>query len=293
MGIISYSFFEPKIMHQHRFWDKFKDEKERYWYNIPALVIVNNILYPEFKVRIHISENIKESELYPLLKDMESENLIDLVQMDYEYSNTEPTVWRYKPIFEKSSEIVLCRDIDSLPTSDEYLSTKYFIKNEEFYINTIRSHTNHTTPSTIMLAGLCGFRPNKFNTSIDFNDFYKNVHNSSWGVDQNIIINMFASNKNITEKRFLDSPLSNKLHNVGNPIIKCVSKRKEFYRTNVSLEEDKNDILKILDDITIWSGEPVDSRNKLNEILSLNFDICRKVKDIIIKNEKIKEFYKL
>jgi len=256
------------------------------------MVIVNKLLYPDFKIKLHISPNIKDNILYTLLDKLEKKRLVELSVMDYEYKNTEPTIWRYRPVFDKESDIVLCRDIDSLPTKDEYLATKYFNESNEFYITTIRSHTNHTTLLTIMLAGLCGFRPKVF-TILDFELFYNKVRNGGWGIDQTSIIQLFTSNKDLTTTRFLDSPLSNSGHQVGNPIISCVSKREDFYREKVTYDNELDILLNILDDLTIWPGEPIDSRDSLTDILNLDKDICSEVREILDSDNELKKFYKI
>jgi hypothetical protein len=160
--IISYSFFEPKSLHREmRTWDLYNNQ-DRYWYNIPALMAINSVVYPDAKIKIHISNNIKSNKYFEILEKI-ADNFgnIELVNLDYDYRETEPTMWRYKPLFDKESDIVLCRDIDSLPNSDEIKATYYFLNNSQYYVHTLRTHTNHVIPHTIILAGLCGYRPNK------------------------------------------------------------------------------------------------------------------------------------
>jgi hypothetical protein len=286
--IISYSFFKPKRIYEHRFWDK-HNNMDRYWYNIPNLIALNRYLYPDFKIKFHISENIKEHFLYPMLEYLEAKGYLEIEIMNYDYNETQPTCWRYKPLFNKECDILLCRDIDSLPTFDEYLSTKYFIENDNYYLTSIRSHTNHSTGATIMLAGLCGFRPKVYNT-MDFNTFYNIISNAGWGVDQNSIINLFCSNKLITQNHFLDSPLSNKEHNVGNPIIPCISHREDYYRQNVSYDIEPK-LIDLLDKMTVWAGEPIDSRRYIEDILSIISNGDETIRESININDKIRNFY--
>ena len=65
--IISYSFFEPKSLHREmRTWDLYNNQ-DRYWYNIPALMAINSVVYPDAKIKVKPSsfnEKIHE-ELYP------------------------------------------------------------------------------------------------------------------------------------------------------------------------------------------------------------------------------------
>jgi len=284
--IISYSFFEPKKIHKHRFWDKFNNVN-RYWYNIPSMVLLNRLIYPDFDIVIHISSNIKEKPLYSLLLKLQENDLISLVEIKSDYTDTEPTLWRYKPLLNKECDILLCRDIDSLPTVDEVRSTKYFIESD-YKVTTIRSHTNHTSPGTIMLAGLCGFRTKHLNLDLDFNDMLK--MRGSWGLDQGFLIGSITKDQDWTSVNFLDSRLSSKEHTVGKPLIKCISFDESYYRDNVNLDIN-DEILEFLNDCTSWAGEPIDSRKgKLDKLLNISDDF-KYMRNIIESDETIKKFY--
>ena len=150
---ISYSLFETKNIHQrsHRDWDQHWEEINRYWYNIPALYIINSLLYKEFQMNIYVSNTIKNHKLYDLLEELNKEDNFNLIEVDKEYSNTEPTMWRMIPFWEKDIDIILCRDLDSLPTISEVKTTKQFIASK-FSIHNIRSHNNHNNIETMMMA---------------------------------------------------------------------------------------------------------------------------------------------
>lgn len=293
--ILSYSFFTPKSLHREmRTWDLFNSE-ERYWYNLPALMAVNLIVYPLAKIKVHISKEIKENYLFEFLHKLEEKfDNIEIIEMDLEYINTEPTMWRYKPIFDKESDVVLCRDIDSLPNEDEIRATYFFIEKSNFYVQTLRTHTNHVIPATIMLAGLCGFRPRKidFLKTINFDLYYNHFKNSGWGLDQNSLINIFIRDQNWTKLRFLDSPISTDYHKVGPPLIYCESLNQDFYRNNVRIDVN-NILLDFLNKNTTWSGEPTDIRKqKLSDLFDVEMDDIQKVKEILLScDQKVQNFY--
>ncbi len=293
--IISYSFFEPKSLHREmRTWDLYNNQ-DRYWYNIPALMAINSVVYPDTKIKIHISNNIKSNKYFEILEKIaDNFDNIELVNLDYDYRETEPTMWRYKPLFDKESDIVLCRDIDSLPNSDEIKATYYFINNSQYYVHTLRTHTNHIIPHTIILAGLCGYRPNKieFLQNINFEMYYNHFKNGTWGLDQSSLINLFVRDQEWTSQRFLDSPISTNFHKVGYPIIRCVSKNQEVYRSEIDLKIDES-ILNLLDGETKWAGEPTNFRGeKLERLLEIDNDNFKKMRDILHScSEEIKNFY--
>jgi hypothetical protein len=247
-------------------------------------------------MRIHVSKDIQNNPLFEILESIEQnfEN-VQLVKMDYEYENTEPTMWRYKPIFDKESDLVLCRDIDSLPNLDEVRSTLYFTNNIGYHIHTLRTHTNHTTVPTILLAGLCGFRPKMipFIQGFNFDQYYNHFKSSQWGLDQNSLIGLFVRNPSWTQQYFLDSPLSSTEHRVGSPLIPCKSFDQDFYRKEIEISDSLSEVGKFLDSHTIWGGEPTDIRkDKLKELLSFDYDSCRKMKDVLeSSSDNIKNFY--
>jgi hypothetical protein len=278
-----------------RFWDVYNGF-ERYWYNIPAAVLINSIFYPDFIQRIHISPEIKEHYLYPVIENMKKRfpNL-ETLEMNYEYQNTEPTLWRYKPLFDKEFGLVLCRDIDSIPNLDEINATKYFIENPQYLVHTLRTHTNHATIPTIILAGLCGFRPNDipFIQGANFDQYFNHFKNPNWGLDQNSLIGIFAHNQDWTEKHFLDSPISTNHHTVGSALIKCQSFDQDFYNEKINLPEELSEFLDFLNSQTIWAGEPTDIRGpKLLELLSKNHKLVSVMKECLEEcDDKIRQFY--
>ena len=61
--LLSYCFFKPLILPQNRTWDKDWDKHDRYYYNIPAVLLTNRILYPDYKTLIFVTPNIYENPL--------------------------------------------------------------------------------------------------------------------------------------------------------------------------------------------------------------------------------------
>ena len=289
MKIISYSFFEPKIIHKHREWDKFNNI-DRYWYVLPALIAINTLIYPDFTIKFHISKNIKNNNLYKLLEVCEKEYGVEVEVIDRDYINTEPTIWRYKPLLNKECNLLLCRDIDSLPTSDEIRSTYFFNDNEKYKVGTIRSHKNHKIRQTIILAGLCSFRPEDIDLGLNFDQFLNKHSTPNWGLDQDFLINSFTSDKDFVKNNFLDSRLNSKNHHIQPPLVNSDSFDEKFYRGKIDLNI-SNGILTLLDEITDWSGEPIDVRGgKLKKLLTSN-DSLKKMLDILESDKTLKKFY--
>jgi hypothetical protein len=285
--VISYSLFTPKKLYSHRVWDK-TNNPDRYWYNIPILMAINKIIYTDFDILIQVSPDIKQDIKYEMLKKLSEEFGIKIEVNNSPYNETEPTVWRYRPLFNKECNVLLCRDIDSLPTYNEYLATKDFIISDK-NLHTIRSHTNHTTGATIILAGLCGFKPNNIPfLNFDFDKYYNTVSKIGWGLDQSSLIQIF-DRPDWTKSNFIDSALSNRSHKVGNPIRPCIKKTEKDYKST----NEYSDIFNIISQYVEWAGEPVDFRKeKLLKLLDMDYLEFKKLKEILENsNERIKEFY--
>ena len=293
MNQISYSFFTPKKFNNNKFYDKYLST-ERYWYNIPVIIALNKLFYKDFEIKFYISPDIVNNPNYKVISDsIEKYDGVSVEIMNYDYNYTEPTIWRYKPIIESSVDILLCRDIDSIPNEVEVKSTYYFLNDDNFKITSIRSHKYHNCDGTIILAGLCGFRtkdtlyPNK-----NFDDFYSNIGKDRWGIDQDFLIDFLKSKgEEWVSNHFLDSRISNGNNIVLKPRLNCISHDEKYY-LNLDLDIDRN-LLDILNSITSWPGEPVNCRGDiLMEILKFNqYESLNIMKEIILNDENLKKFY--
>lgn len=293
---ISYSFFTTRREEEDgsRFYDKYTSS-ERYWYNIPAIIALNKLFYPDFEIKFYISSDIKENPLYKVIEDSINRiGGISVEVMNYDYKYTEPTLWRYKSIIESSVDTLLCRDIDSLPNEDEIKSTYYFLNNNNFKITSIRSHKHHNCGGTIMLAGLCGFRTKDTNyPNNNFDHFYKNVAVDKWGIDQSFLIGFLISKgEEWISNHFLDSRISNGDNFVYNSLLRCQSNNEVFYRNNVKINFDSN-LIGLINSITSWPGEPVNCRgNLLIELLKFEkYNSISIMKDILMSDDILKKFY--
>ena len=286
MNYISYCLFDTKNINQrmHRDWDIHRTEIDRYWYNIPANFIINSNLYPDFKIKLYISENYTSHPLYPLLQLLGKQDNFSLNVIKTKYNNTEPTMWRMIPLWNEDTENLLCRDIDSLPTINEVKATKEFL-NSDFLIHTMRTHRNHNAYPTKILAGLCGFKKEVVEhiPIKNFSDYYKKS-NGGWGVDQNTLIEIFYANIADKKNLFLDSPIKTDIHDVR--------MNDDTGYIDFTQNDYKHELLTFIDSFTTWSGEPIDFRkDNLKQLLEFDYKECELLKNFFAENEEIKNFY--
>jgi len=281
--VFSYSLFEPKHLPQHRTWDKWGNNKERYWFNIPSIIILNKLLYPEYDTLFFVSPNIWNNPLSKIFECFVDNIKIETITREYEF--TEPAIWRMIPLWDREIKILHPRDIDSLPTKTEYKYIQEF-ENSDCLVGTMRSHENHFGIACRILAGLCSFKPNKISPSIkgiNF-DFYYSKRLDRYGSDQDLLIETFTKNSDFTSKYFLDCKIDKQKNKQDFPCI-------ESNLLDCLIEEDKQKIFDKINEYTniTWLGEPCDSRgNLLNYLLELD----KESKNKIIKHDIIKKFYK-
>lgn len=284
--ILSYCLFEPKFLPKRREWDAWKDDCRRYWFNLPALALVNNILYEEYDTKIYVSPNIWEDELKDILVILQEElPRFHTETVDLDYTLTEPAIWRMKCLWDEGVKIFHTRDLDSLPTEIEYKFTKAF-EESSCTLGTIRSCWPHQGPTCRMLAGLSSFKPPKIPFSIknESFDYYYSMRHDDYGSDQDLMIYFFTQDGRFTQNNFLD------LSTVPNhppPSFPCESETIEAL-DRISISPPKQQIFNQNTQRLgqFWSGEPIDARPTLvNFLAETNKNIFHKLEKSAILNK--------
>ena len=300
MNVISYSLFEPRKFYDHRTWDANKLNEDRYFFNLPALCVVNRILYPNFSMRLTVCPSTAENPLFSFYKKLsEIDSTFSYEVNTEEYSGHEPALWRMNVLWEKDIDVALSRDLDSIPNKKEYQATRFFEKSN-YLVHTIRSHEHHFNYPCRMLIGLSGFRPSRIPVGLltsSFNEF-KELHavhpefltdpTVKWNADQLTIINAFTTNEFFTADHFLDSKI-NKQTNY--PDFFCSSTTEDDLR-EIELTKNQSFVLQLVEkfNFTEWAGQPCDARGDF-------FLSCAEIEpsvpamDIIESDKNLKEFY--
>lgn len=287
---ISFSLFETKMNQSHRTWDEYVSPV-RYWYNIPAICAIYRTLFPEHVIRMYVSENTKNNPKFSLLTKLHWAGIISMKTMPDDYVACEPTFWRFQPIFDKNIDSVLVRDIDSIPSSAEVAATDYFIRGQAIAYN-MRGHTNHCAETTMVLAGLCGFKPSKIQHQLDYDSFFKKYVKKTWGCDQDGLIDYVCRQLNIQNQNFLDFAISSKNHNVSKPAYKpCTHISNPKLEQSSEIYINNKELINILDQLSGWTGQPVDIRgDKLKRILAECGEIGQEIRDIVYSSG-VGDFY--
>ena len=287
--VLSYCFFEPKVLPTHRFWDKDFDKQNRYYYNVPSVIMCNNLLFPEYTTRIYVTSNTFNNPLSQIFKLTSFKDLnLEIVELDIMYELTEPTIFRMQPVWEDGVDIVHTRDIDSVPTEAEYRYLTVFEKLDKYAVGTLRTHQNHYGAGCCMLAGLSSFRPSLIPEYIkgnSFGEYYASRHDR-YGMDQDLMISYFTKDYEFTQDKFLDCAAQSQSRGQDFP---CDSIRNGGL-FSFKLDPDVQILLDKIDEFGYnnWAGEPVDCRQNLMPYLLAKFPLIEKEMKSFID---IEEFY--
>jgi hypothetical protein len=299
-NFISYSLFEPKKVYEHRTYDDDKTKKDRYWYNLPSLAIINKALYPSYEMHLSVCPATVKHPLfkfYDRLCEVDSHYSYSIVEDSY--SGHEPALWRMELLWRKGAQIVLSRDIDSIPNVDEYRCTKFF-ESSPYSVHTIRSHEHHCNFPCRMLIGLSGFKPPLIPPGLLTPTFkgFKKMHalpeklledpTVKWNSDQLTVINAFTTNEFFTADHFLDSKINNQ-HRYA-----------EFFCHEPTFDELEGVEVTPLAQrvfgmvsrfkVAEWAGQPCDTRGPfLNELLDIPQTLS--VRNILNEDSRLQDFY--
>ena len=300
MNIISYSLFKPRQFYEHRTWDENKFDENRYFFNIPALCAVNKVLYPNFSMHLTVCPDTETNPLFSFYRKLcEKDSTFSYSVNNEEYQGHEPALWRIALLWKKGVDLLLSRDLDSLPNKEEYQATRCF-ENSDQLVHTIRSHEHHFNYPCRMLIGLSGFRPSQISDGILTSSFggFKRLHavhpeflkepTVKWNADQLTIINAFTTNEFFTADHFLDSHINNQKNH---PDFFCKSTSSDDLR-EVSFTPDQSSIIELMkkNNLTKWAGEPSDARGSFL-LSACEIEKTLPIVDIIKENKDLEEFY--
>ncbi len=291
MKLLSYSFFEPKVMPKHRTWDTYKSEIDRYYFNLPAVLLTNYLLYPDHITRVYITPNVLDNPLYRMFEILEEfrPGSFQIKQIDFDYEYTEPASLRFMPLWYDDVSILHTRDIDSLPTIVEYQYMKCFEKSN-MGVGVIRTHPNHYGGGCKMLAGLSSFRPSLVPDEIkgsSFTEYFSRTHRG-YACEQDLLIDTFTSNHTYTEEYFYDCMAYFQNNEQEFPCHVCSRKM----LGSVELSAWANIIFPKVSEYGFnnWAGEPIDCRGQYLDFILKSFPwVYDRLRDSVL----LRDFYKV
>ncbi len=281
MRLLSYCLFQSPPVRK-RAWDRWRRQEDRYWYNLPAIFVANQMLLPGYAMRIYVSEDIRKHRLADLLPILEKHG-VQVHDCPTRLSGFNHTLSRYAPFWEEF-QFVYPRDLDSLTRSEDVNFIRYF-EASGMAVGTIRSHPAHSVSACIMLGGLSCFNLHTLKAILDSNDFetWSSGRKSEFSTDQNALIDTFTQDTTFTQKSFLDFALNKKP-----PLIPCCSVTQV---PPASWSDTQLAVQQLLDESSAWLGEPRDSRGTVTQKLLTTYS--PELFDQLCRNDRLSKFYKL
>ena len=124
-----------------------------YWHTLPSVVKSTLALYPGWQIRIHTDAETYKSHWGKLLQELQLHKIIEVRVCD-PAPYTKAMMWRLLPLWDKDVEVVICRDMDSIPTVRERDCVGEFMISP-CIAHGINDHPCHTQP---LMGGMCGFK---------------------------------------------------------------------------------------------------------------------------------------
>jgi len=285
--LISYCFFLPQFIDGDRaVWDDLYDDYDRYWYNLPTLLILDKLLYPDYTKRFYITKDVMAHPLARVLVECKDSHNIELEVLRGKHKDRTLICERFRPFWEEW-DIVLLRDIDSVPTVTEWQCNREFEERPDRHVYTCRSHPNHHGRGCSMLGGLGGFRPQEIKDILgeDIHSFtVKHCLMKTNIMDQTILINAFTRNGRFSADRFLDFPIHLQDKPPHFPCLSILDL--DQHQLNETQTSATNVLQKHIGNR--WAGQPVDTRGAITREL-LEFD--QDMKELIMSSETLKDCY--
>ena len=323
--IISYSLFDQKDKKFDRSGhDQFNRVQNRYWLNIPFILLINKICIPNSETHFYVPKDLENNNMFFLLDKLNKDNYLKLHIINKSHSGTEPTIWRMMGLWEKDTDFCFCRDMDSVLSYVEVKSMLFFMC-KDFWINNIRTVKQHNSEGTSLMAGLNGFNIKQLQENLPlpktfekYEEFYKKLAKKSfflnwradlrrvldkdgqWGCDQETLVTFFIKSRSdrIT-KKVLDV-YAQPSHLVPKIFQGRVQPNKHYNVTSIDVNTipdtilssfDKR-ILPILNNTISWGGQPVSANgNHLAKLLAIKNKNTDYMSQLLSENKLLKNFY--
>ena len=108
---------------------------------------------PEWQLRIHHDDRIKAFPYFKALKAMDGRGLIKLVDCGKAETLCGSMLWRMKPLWENETDVLVCRDLDSLPMPRDFRMVHEFAMSGAI-AHAVLDSESHSGP---LMGGMCAF----------------------------------------------------------------------------------------------------------------------------------------
>jgi hypothetical protein len=256
----------------------------RYWLNLPIALIGYLDCYTDFEVWLYVPQQATLNPIFLILEELSRRQ--PRFKLKVEQTNPadqEAVLWRWKPMWEPKVNTLLCRDIDSVPSTEEIKAVGIFRQTRIPY-HFIRSSQG----ASFFPPGLSGFNPKSENFSSSWMESVVNG-DTGWGCDQRYL-ELHLSPKILST---LDSPIHKATAcNVPRLILAPVAYE------NFPIFHCSHSLLRLCDNLTLnddgFAGRPqgVPTAYKyLSAFLSAGTETSQMIQEIISRHELLQNYY--
>lgn len=112
----------------------------------------------DYWLTIHHDNRVMETREFKFLKELDRRSLIRLVNCGTATTLCGAMLWRMEPLFDSDIELVICRDIDSLPMPRDRKMVEAFLKTRGT-IHGINDSESHSIP---LMGGMIAIKGDEF-----------------------------------------------------------------------------------------------------------------------------------
>lgn len=155
MNVIAYAFYRSPSSEYERADCSSATRGNFFRGYIRPLVRAHHSVWPDWALWIYHDDRVREFSEFALLERYDKAGLIRLIPAGEAPSLTGAMTWRLLPAFDPNVDLLLCRDLDSLPQPRERVAVERWIASGK-PISGLHDSTSHY--GTALLGGMCGFR---------------------------------------------------------------------------------------------------------------------------------------
>lgn len=123
-----------------------------------SVIRAHHAVWTGWELRIHHDDRVRAFPYFKAMERMHESGLLKLVPMGESKQLCRSMLWRMEPLFDPEVDVVICRDLDSLPMERDRVMVEAFICSRAI-IHGINDSESHSIP---MLGGMVGFKAKRF-----------------------------------------------------------------------------------------------------------------------------------
>lgn len=152
--IVSYAFFRSTTS----VYEKEKgDASLQFSQFLAMLVRAHYCIWRGYEFRLHHDDHVTTNEYWPALRKMTDMGLLTLKYCGPSKALCTSMLWRMKPVFEGDDQIVVCRDVDSVPMLRDRLCVEEWLRSG-LTVNAIHDNAAHSG----VMGGTTSVRSKRF-----------------------------------------------------------------------------------------------------------------------------------